>query len=40
MNSDVLESAEKETGLDFGRHILPVRLSDADDSGGLFGFRF
>lgn len=40
MNSDVLESAEKEAGLDFGRHVLPVRLSDAGESGGLFGFRF
>ena len=40
MNSDVLESAEKEAGLDFGQHVLPVRLSDAGESGGLFGFRF
>ena len=40
MNSDVLESAEKETGLDFGRYVLPVRLSDDGESGGLFGFRF
>ena len=40
VNSDGLESAEKETGLDFGPHVPPVRLSDAGESGGLFGFRF
>jgi hypothetical protein len=40
MNSDVLEGAEKETGLDFGRYVLPVRLSDAGEGGGLFGFHF
>lgn len=39
MNSDRLESIEAE-GFDRRDYVLPTRLIDASDSGGLFGFRF
>ena len=35
MNSDAVPS-----GLDVSEAVLPVRLTDATDDGGLFGFRF
>lgn len=35
MNSDAVPS-----GLDISEAVLPVRLTDATDDGGLFGFRF
>lgn len=39
MNSDDLEKAQKESGLDFSAFIVEPRLAD-DATGGLFGFRF
>ena len=39
MNSDDLEKAKRETGLDFQRHVVSPVLDDTE-SGGLFGFRF
>ena len=39
MNSDDVPS-EFPPGFDFNRHVLPIRLTDATDDGGLFGFRF
>ena len=39
LNSDVLESAEFSTGFDPQNFVNPVRLSDADETGGLFGMR-
>ena len=39
MNSDDLDKATKETGLDFAKHIVSPVLDDTD-TGGLFGFRF
>lgn len=40
MNSDKLESAQREGAFDGSPYILETRLSDATDDGGLFGFRF
>ena len=39
MNED---DAFKETvaGFDLSDHVLPTVLTDAEESGGLFGFRF
>lgn len=39
MNSDVMPRAFPD-GFDLAPHILPVRLTDARDDGGLFGIRF
>ncbi len=39
MNSDDLEKAERETGLDFQQNVVTPVLDDTE-SGGLFGFRF
>jgi uncharacterized protein YydD (DUF2326 family) len=39
MNSDDLEKARLESGLDFSQHIIEPVLDDTD-TGGLFGFRF
>jgi uncharacterized protein YydD (DUF2326 family) len=39
MNSDDLQKAI-DHGFDPTGHVLPVRLTDARDDGGLFGFRF
>jgi uncharacterized protein YydD (DUF2326 family) len=39
MNSDDLHKAES-TGFDSEKYLLPVQLTDAQDDGGLFGFRF
>ncbi len=39
MNSDDVPSAFNN-GFSLDKHVLPVRLTDATDNGGLFGFRF
>ncbi len=39
MNSDDLQKATGH-GFDPTRYLMPVRLTDARDDGGLFGFRF
>jgi len=39
MNSDALPQKTPE-GFDLPKHILPTRLTDATDDGGLFGLRF
>lgn len=39
MNSDVIPK-ELPEGFDLHRHILPVRLTDATEDGGIFGVRF
>ncbi|MBP7588915.1 MAG: DUF2326 domain-containing protein [Thermoanaerobaculia bacterium] len=39
MNSDVVPQKFPD-GFDLERHILPVRLTDATEDGGLFGLRF
>jgi hypothetical protein len=39
MNSDDLDKATKESGLDFTQHIVEPVLADTE-TGGLFGFRF
>ena len=31
---------ERIVGFDLRQHVLPVVLTDAQDDGGLFGFRF
>jgi uncharacterized protein YydD (DUF2326 family) len=38
LNSDVL--SELPTDFDVQKYVLPVRLTDATDDGGLFGLRF
>ena len=40
MNSDVLPKDGFRLGFDVREFICPVRLTDATDSGGLFGLRF
>jgi uncharacterized protein YydD (DUF2326 family) len=39
LNSDDLPRSS-ETGISLDEFVLPVRLTDATESGGLFGFRF
>ena len=39
LNSDVLESAEFSDGFDAQSFVNQVRLSDASETGGLFGMR-
>jgi uncharacterized protein YydD (DUF2326 family) len=39
LNSDDVPREFPE-GFNFAEHVLPVRLTDATDDGGLFGFRF
>jgi len=39
MNSDDLQKA-KTVGFDFEKYLLEVKLTDAKEDGGLFGFRF
>ena len=39
LNSDDLEKAQRK-GYDASGRVLPVRLDDEYDDGGLFGFRF
>ncbi len=31
---------ESEAGFDLRKHVLPVRLTDATEEGGVFGVRF
>jgi uncharacterized protein YydD (DUF2326 family) len=31
---------EKEEGLDLNEYVLPIKLTDATEDGGLFGIRF
>lgn len=40
MNSDALPKDGFRPGFDIGEFICPVRLTDATNSGGLFGLRF
>lgn len=40
LNSDILDSIATENGLDIKDDILEPTLTDASESGGLFGFRF
>ena len=40
MNSDVLASVESEGGFERSEYVVPVSLMDANEDGGLFGFRF
>ena len=40
MNSDALPKEGFEKGFRVEDHILPVRLTDASETGGLFGLRF
>jgi len=39
MNEDAVPSAMPD-GFDFERYVLPTRLTDATEDGGLFGMRF
>jgi len=39
MNSDDVPS-EFSRDFDFQKYVLPVRLTDDKEDGGLFGFRF
>lgn len=39
MNSDTLPKSTSED-IDFNDYVLPVKLTDATDDGGLFGIRF
>jgi uncharacterized protein YydD (DUF2326 family) len=39
LNSDDLDKAKRESGLDFTQHIVEPVLDDTE-TGGLFGFRF
>jgi uncharacterized protein YydD (DUF2326 family) len=40
MNSDVFDGLELPVGLDRDSIVLPTRLSDTEETGGLFGFWF
>ena len=40
MNSDALPKDGFDKGFRIEDHILPVRLTDASETGGLFGLRF
>ncbi|MCY4277778.1 MAG: DUF2326 domain-containing protein [Gammaproteobacteria bacterium] len=40
MNSDALPKSGYQNGFDIHDYVLPVRLTDATDTGGLFGLRF
>jgi uncharacterized protein YydD (DUF2326 family) len=40
MNSDAIPSEGFTSGFDINAHVLPTRLTDATDDGGLFGVRF
>ena len=40
LNSDTLELPDVRRTFDPTPYLLPVRLTDATESGGLFGFRF
>lgn len=40
MNSDAVPKEGFQESFDLKKHILPVRLTDEDETGGLFGVRF
>lgn len=40
MNEDAVPRAALRSSFNFDRHVLDVRLTDASEDGGLFGFRF
>jgi len=40
MNSDVLPSRGYQSGFDVQDYVLPTKLTDATETGGLFGLRF
>lgn len=40
LNSDELRKAELPTGFDVQRYVLDLGLTDASETGGLFGLRF
>ena len=40
LNSDTLELPDVRRSFDPSPYLLPIRLTDATESGGLFGFRF
>lgn len=40
LNSDALPKDGFRSGFDLGQYVLPTRLTDATDTGGLFGMRF
>ena len=40
MNSDAIPREGFKHGFDINAHVLPTRLTDATDDGGLFGMRF
>lgn len=40
MNSDIFDSLPIPEGFNISECVLPLRLSDEGESGGLFGFRF
>lgn len=40
MNSDAIPSEGFKGGFDINAHVLPTRLTDATEDGGLFGVRF
>jgi hypothetical protein len=39
MNDDATFK-ETEQGFDFSDYVLPIKLTDATENGGLFGIRF
>ena len=40
MNSDRIPYNDFSRGFDFNDYVLPIRLTDESETGGLFGFRF
>lgn len=40
MNSDDVPYGSFDEDFDFDSHVLDIRLTDEDEAGGLFGFRF
>lgn len=40
MNSDVLPKEGFKRGFDIQAHVLDTKLTDATETGGLFGLRF
>ena len=40
MNSDIFDRLPLSEEIDRGGVVLPMRISDETDTGGLFGFRF
>jgi uncharacterized protein YydD (DUF2326 family) len=40
MNSDAIPKDGFKNGFDINKYIMPTRLTDATEDGGLFGFRF